>query len=91
MAGFDIPVMIAVAFACLPFFAPGFTIPRWQGVLFLLYYVAYTVYLVLGQTDRDAKERYAAAMLKFVIPLTLLTLAVVAVRVLAKRNGAKPA
>jgi cation:H+ antiporter len=87
VAGFDLPVMIAAAFACLPFFAPGFTIPRWQGALFLLYYVAYTVYLVLGQTDRDAKDRYAAAMMTFVIPLTALTLGVVAVRVLAAHKA----
>jgi cation:H+ antiporter len=91
MAGFDLPVMIAVAFACLPFFARGYTIPRWQGVLFLLYYVAYTVYLVLGETDRAAKERYAAAMLRFVIPLTVLTLVVVGLRVFSGRGRSRPA
>jgi cation:H+ antiporter len=91
MAAFDIPVMIAVAFACLPFFAPGFTIPRWQGALFLLYYVAYTVYLILGQTDHDAKQQYSAAMMRFVIPLTMVTLGIVAVRVLAARHRRAPA
>jgi cation:H+ antiporter len=94
MAGFDVPVMIAVAFACLPFFARGFTIPRWQGALFLGYYAAYTAYLILAQKDRDAKDRYAAAMLQFVIPLTALTLAVVAARVSVRsrteRDGADP-
>ena len=90
MVGFDIPVMIGVAFACLPFFARGYTIPRWQGALILGYYAAYTIYLVLGQTDRDAKERYATAMMTFVIPLTVLTLAVVAWRVLRSR-GRPPA
>ena len=89
MAGFDVPVMIAVAFACLPFFAPGFTIPRWQGVVFLLYYGAYTTYLVLDAKRHEAKAAYASAMLQFVIPLTTLTLVVVAFRVLrhARRNG----
>jgi cation:H+ antiporter len=87
MAGFDIPVMIAVAFACLPFFARGFTIPRWQGVLFLLYYVAYTAYLVLDAKQHEAKTGYAAAMLQFVIPLTALTLGVIAFRVLGARRS----
>ena len=88
MLAFDIPVMIAVAFACLPFFARGYTIPRWQGVLFLLYYGAYLTYLALAETDRDAQQRLSTAMLEFVIPLTVLTLAVVAWRVLRSRGRA---
>ncbi len=43
---FDIPVMIAVA--CLPVFFTGHVIARWEGVLFLGYYVAYTLYLILN-------------------------------------------
>ena len=87
MAGFDIPVMIAVAFACLPFFARGFTIPRWQGALFLLYYVAYTAYLVLDAKQHEAKAGYGRVMLEFVIPLTALTLAVVGFRVLRSKRA----
>ena len=39
-------------------------------------YVAYTVYLVLNSTQHDALPAFSAAMLSFVIPLTLVTLAV---------------
>ncbi|MBL9076309.1 MAG: calcium/sodium antiporter [Planctomycetes bacterium] len=81
MAGFDLPVMIAVAVACLPIFARGRMIPRWEGVLFLLYYAAYTTYLVLDATKHEAKEGYARAMLWFVLPLTGLTLGILALRV----------
>lgn len=42
---FDLPVMIAVAFAVMPIFVSGLSINRWEGALFLGYYVAYTVYL----------------------------------------------
>ena len=45
---FDFPVMIAVAIACLPIFASGATIARWEGALFRGYYVAYTAYLGVG-------------------------------------------
>jgi cation:H+ antiporter len=86
MAGFDMPVMIAVAVACLPFFAPGHVIPRWQGALFVLYYVAYTVYLVLDSKQHEAKADYAKVMLWFVLPLTGLTLGVIAFRVLRQRR-----
>ncbi len=82
MVGFDLPVMIAVAVACLPVFARGRMIPRWEGILFLLYYAAYTAYLILDATKHEAKDGYAAVMLRFVIPLTAVTLAVLAVRVL---------
>ena len=47
---FDIPVMIAVAVVCLPIFFTGQQIARWEGGLFLGYYAAYTLYLVLSET-----------------------------------------
>jgi cation:H+ antiporter len=87
MANFDIPVMIAVAFACLPFFARGFMIPRWEGLLFLLYYVAYTVYLVLDAKKHAAKTDFSWVMATFVMPLTALTLVLVGLRVFGGRKA----
>jgi len=86
MVGYDLPVMVAVAVACLPVFARGFVIPRWEGALFLLYYGAYTTYLVLDATKHEATEGYAKAMLNFVLPLTGVTLGVLAVRVLTLKK-----
>ena len=77
LAAFDIPVMIAVAVACLPIFASGATIARWEGALFLFYYVAYTAYLVLAAQQHDALPVFSAVMGGFVLPLTGVTLAVV--------------
>jgi len=74
---FDLPVMIAVAVACLPIFASGATIVRWEGGLFLFYYVAYTAYLVLAAQQHDALPVFSAVMEAFVLPLTGVTLAVV--------------
>ncbi|MHB1313429.1 MAG: calcium/sodium antiporter [Gemmatimonadaceae bacterium] len=73
---FDIPVMIAVAFACLPIFATGHRIARWEGAVFLGYYALYAAYLVLAATRHDALPRFSAAMLGFVLPLTGVTLLV---------------
>ncbi len=73
---FDIPVMIAVAFACLPIFASGNRIARWEGALFLVYYAIYIAYLVLAATEHAALERFGATMLGFVLPLTGVTLLV---------------
>ena len=44
----DVWVMLAVALACLPIFLSGREIARWEGALFLGYYVAYMAYVVLA-------------------------------------------
>jgi len=73
---FDLPVMTAAAVACLPVFFTGRMIARWEGAVFLAYYVGYTAYLVLATQRHEATEALSDAMLGFVLPITLLTLAV---------------
>lgn len=77
---FDIPVMIAASIACLPIFFTGYRIARWEGLLFLAYYAAYTLYMILNASQHDALPEFSAVMGFFVIPLTLVTLAVLAIR-----------
>jgi cation:H+ antiporter len=79
---FDIPVMIAVSAACLPIFFTGYRIARWEGFLFLAYYAGYTLYLILDAAEHDALPAFSAMMGLFVVPLTLVTLAVLTVRAL---------
>ncbi|MHB9028189.1 MAG: calcium/sodium antiporter [Candidatus Latescibacterota bacterium] len=83
---FDMPVMIASAFACLPIFFTGNMIARWEGVLFLFYYAAYVVFLILATTRNAAVPFFTDAMLYFVVPLTALTLGVVTARAWKKRK-----
>lgn len=77
---FDLPVMVAVAVACLPIFATGSQIARWEGGLFFGYYVAYTLYLLLAAMHHAALGVYETAMLWFVLPLTAVTLIVLCAR-----------
>ena len=84
--GFDIPVMIAVALACLPIFFTGGVISRQEGALLLGYYVAYTLYLVLAASHHDALPGFSAVMLYFVIPLTVVTMIIVALREIRSRR-----
>ncbi|NLX99098.1 MAG: calcium/sodium antiporter [Rhodopirellula sp.] len=84
---FDIPVMIAVAVACLPIFFTGATIARWEGFLFLAYYVFYTAYLVLSATGSPVARTLGAVVLLYVVPLTVITLLVTVLASLRKRNG----
>ncbi|MFN7118746.1 MAG: calcium/sodium antiporter, partial [Saprospiraceae bacterium] len=86
---FDIPVMIAVAIACLPMFFTGNVIARWEGAVFLGYYIAYTTYLILSSTKHAALQAFDTAMVWFVIPLTILTLIVVTVRAMRPQRKTK--
>ena len=87
---FDYPVMMAVAIACLPIFFVGYTIQRWEGALFLGYYVAYTAFLILDATGHAALPMFSNAMMWFVVPLTVITLFVVLTREIRRRRGLKP-
>ena len=73
----DIPIMTAVALACLPIFFTGHVIARWEGAVFLLYYIAYTAYLILAATHHDALHGFSVVMLYFALPITALTLGVI--------------
>ena len=73
---FDLPVMLAVAVACLPIFLTGHRIYRWEGLLFLGYYVVYVLFLVLTAINHDGRDLLHQAMLWFALPLTVLTLGI---------------
>jgi len=90
---FDVPVMLAVSAACLPIFFTGGRISRWEGGLFLGYYVAYVVFLVLSAMRHEASATFNAAMIWFIIPLTTLGIAVSVVAWLPRRRDrrVKPA
>ncbi len=78
--GLDIWVMLAAALACLPVFTTGREIARWEGALFLGYYVAYVAWLVLSAQHQGLLPAYAQVMTSFVLPLTLVTLVVMLIR-----------
>ena len=78
---FDLWVMLAALVACLPVFLSGREIARWEGGVFVLYYAAYTAYLVMSAQHHAALPAFSNAMMGFVIPLTIVTLIVAMFRV----------
>ena len=80
MLVFDLPVMVAVALACLPIFFTGHLIARWEGGLFFAYYLVYTIYLILMARQHDGLAQFGWIMASFVLPLTFATLAILAGR-----------
>ena len=80
LLAFDVWVMLAVALACLPVFMTGREIARWEGGVFLGYYIAYVAYLLLAAQQHDVLPVFSSVMMSFVIPLTVVTLVVVVIR-----------
>jgi len=70
----DLPFLIAVSIACLPVFFTGHKIAQWEGGVFLAYYAAYVIYLVLDTTQHQLLPLFNKVMLLFAVPITVLTL-----------------
>lgn len=75
----NIPIMIAVALACLPIFFTDYLISRWEGIFFWLYYIVYTIFLFLKSTEQESLPIFNAVMLWFVIPISAVTLIILAI------------
>lgn len=76
----DLLVMIAIGIACLPVFFTGNVIARWEGALFLAFYVGYTAYVLMAAQQREGASAFGFTLAVFVAPLTLVTLLVIAGR-----------
>jgi cation:H+ antiporter len=72
----DIPVMVAVAVACLPVFANGHVLNRWEGIIFIALYGAYIAWLLLDANNHGMRDAYGSAMVFFVIPVVAVTIMV---------------
>jgi cation:H+ antiporter len=86
----DIPVMIAVAAACLPVFFVGHVITRWNGVMLFAYYCAYTASFVIAEVVPQFHRTYTFGMLGIVVPLTVVTLMTGVVRSLREGRSEEP-
>jgi cation:H+ antiporter len=73
---FDFPVMVGVALVCLPIFFTGSRISRWEGVLFLAWYVAYLVFLLLSSLGHPLLRTFTWALAGFALPLTVIGIGV---------------
>jgi cation:H+ antiporter len=75
---------------CLPIFFMNYRIGRWEGALFLSYYVFYTLYLILATSQHDALPAFSVVMRWFVIPATVITVALVFAREVLPARRARP-
>lgn len=71
---FDIPVMIVVALVCLPIFFKSYCISRLNGGVFLAFYIAYVMFVIMASTQHDKLDEFRMALFWCVAPLTVATL-----------------
>ena len=71
----DIPFAILVAIACMPIFLTGNIINRWEGGIFIAYYVLYTVHLILKASGSESLQLFNSVMAFGLIPLTAIVFA----------------
>ncbi|MCB0607039.1 MAG: calcium/sodium antiporter [Lewinella sp.] len=83
---FDLPVMLVVALACFPVFFTGRKIARWEGFVFLGYFIAYTVFIILASQQHASIQVFSRTVLWFALPITFITFLVLALR---ERNGGR--
>ncbi|NYJ35849.1 cation:H+ antiporter [Nocardiopsis aegyptia] len=83
---FDLPIMVAVSLVLLPIALTRLDVARWEGALLVGFYAAYLAYLVVEATEHAALGPFSAAMLWFVIPLTVVWLLSVTVHELRTRR-----
>jgi cation:H+ antiporter len=72
LGGVDIPLMLLVAFACLPIFFTGAEISRWEGGLFLAFYILYLLYLILQALSSPYLSSFTVLVFWIVFPVTIL-------------------
>ena len=81
---FDIPVMILVAMCAAPALVSGMILQRWEGFLFLAYYLAYLSHLILAASGDSTLPGLDSVVISLMVPLTAL-----AVLVLHRQTPAK--
>lgn len=68
----DLPVMIGVALICLPAFFTGHRMARWEGAIFVIYYVLYTAYLILAARPGPTWPHFNLLVFAVILPVTAL-------------------
>jgi cation:H+ antiporter len=67
----------------------GHKIARWEGLVFLFYFVGYTLYLIMDAKNHSMIVPFSGVMMGMILPLTVITFLIILIRNF--QNGATPA
>lgn len=85
----DIPLMIAIALLCLPFFRSGYELTRANGAVFLGAYCVYVAWLVMAATNSPALAGLEMLLSGVLMPALIIGTVVVAILTLRREEQAK--
>ena len=86
----DLPVALLVAIACLPIFFSWKKVFRWEGALFLGYYIAYVTHLILNAQNHQATDNIRYIILWFALPITVVLLGCESLYSAFRRSNSEP-
>jgi cation:H+ antiporter len=81
---FDMPIMLAVTVACLLILYTGRILARWEGALFLAYFIGYTSYVLVIAAGHGPLPLFRHALLYFAIPLSIASFVTCLIRTRAR-------
>ncbi|HAI10950.1 MAG TPA: sodium:calcium antiporter [Phycisphaerales bacterium] len=67
-----LPVMVGVSVVCLPVLLTDYVISRWEGVLFVVFYVSYVMYMVLLNQQHSFAIPLGNFLIWGMLPIALL-------------------
>ncbi|MDW8403679.1 calcium/sodium antiporter [Chloroflexus sp.] len=82
----DLPVMVGAALICVPIFITRRMVSQREGSLLLVYYLSYTLYLILSASGSEKLPVYSTVVGLLLIPLTAVLLVVRALRWLGEER-----
>jgi cation:H+ antiporter len=83
---FDLWVMLGASALALPVFFTGYRISRWEGAVFVMFYVLYLGFLVLSAGGRPGLAAFNTAALFFIVPMVILIIGTAAYQLLPVRK-----
>jgi cation:H+ antiporter len=78
----DLPIMILAVIVCLPIFFSEHRISRQEGILFLIYYAAYTLILYIRESSYTLLDKPVTILGVLGVPMIVATLVIVSIRAL---------
>ncbi|WP_322512824.1 calcium/sodium antiporter [Chloroflexus sp.] len=82
----DLPVMVGATLICVPIFITRRMVSQREGSLLLVYYLSYTLYLILSASGSEKLPVYSTVVGLLLIPLTAVLLVVRALRWLGEER-----
>lgn len=84
----DLPVMVAAAVACLPLVLWDKKFDRLEGIVFVGFYGAYLLFLVLDAIDHEAKQLFVVTVVGLALPAAAVAIGVATARHLRQTDRA---